>query len=80
MLVDRSSSSFTRVVQDVWDVYREELGVVPEDVVLALRDAVSRSSVDDFWFIWSRSAEAGLFSGLFSCWGSYCCWQLCLSW
>ena len=33
------------------DVYREELGVVPEDVVLALRDAVSRSSVDDCWSI-----------------------------
>ena len=27
----------------------------------ALRDAVSRSSVDDFWFTWSRHAEAGLF-------------------
>ena len=26
-----------------------------------LRDAVSRSSVDDFWSIWSRSAEEGLF-------------------
>ena len=35
---DRSSSSSTRVVQDVWDVYREELGVVLEEVVLALRD------------------------------------------
>ena len=46
---------------DVWDVYREELGVVPEDVVLALRDAVSRSSVEDFCFIWSRNTEAGLF-------------------
>ena len=45
---DRSSSSSTRMVQDVWDIYREELGVVPEDVILALRDAVSRSSVDDF--------------------------------
>ena len=48
---DRSSSSSTRVVQDVWDVYRDELGVVPEEVVLALRGAVSRSSVDDFWSI-----------------------------
>ena len=37
------------------------LGVVPEDVILALRDAVSRSSVDDFWSIWSGGAEAGLF-------------------
>ena len=58
---DRSSSSATRAVQDVWDVYRVELGEVPGDVVLALRDAVSRSAVDDFWTIWSRSAEEGLF-------------------
>ena len=58
---DRSSSSSTRVVQDVWDVYRDELGVVPNDVVLALRDAVSRSAVDDFWSTWSSNAEAGLF-------------------
>ena len=35
--------------------------MVPEDVVLALRDAVSRSSVDDFWSVWSSNAEAGLF-------------------
>ena len=27
--------------------------MVPEDVILALRDAVSRSSVNDFWSIWS---------------------------
>ena len=33
---DRSSSSSTRVVQDVWDVHREELAVVPEEVVLLL--------------------------------------------
>ena len=37
------------------------LGVVPDDVVLALRDAASRSAVDDFWSIWSSNAEAGLF-------------------
>ena len=58
---DRSSSSSTRIVQDVWDIYRDELGVVPNDVVLALRDAVSRSAVDDFWSILSSNAEAGLF-------------------
>ena len=58
---DRSSSSSTRMVQDVWDVYREELGMVPEEVVMALRGAVSRFSVDDFWSIWSSHAEAGLF-------------------
>ena len=57
---DRSSSSSSRVVQDVWDVYRDVLGVVPEQVIHALRDAASRSSVDDFWSIWSKNAEAGL--------------------
>ena len=45
---DRSSSSSSRIVQDVWDVYRDVLGVVPDEVVCALRDAASRSSVDDF--------------------------------
>ena len=54
----------SRIVQDVWDVYRDVLGVVPDDVVLALRDAVSRSAVDDFWSIWSSNAEAGLYFGL----------------
>ena len=29
--------------------------MVPDDVVLALRDAVSRSAVDDFWSIWSKT-------------------------
>ena len=58
---DKSSSSSSRLIQDVWDVYRDELGVVPNDVVFALRDAVSRSAVDDFWSIWSSNAEAGLF-------------------
>ena len=57
---DRSTSSTIRVVQDVWDVYRDELGVVLDDVVLALRDAASRSSVDDLWSFGSRSAEDGL--------------------
>ena len=58
---DRSSSSPTRVVQDVWDIYRDVFDAVPDEVVLALGDAASRSSVDDFWSIWSRSAEFGLF-------------------
>ena len=58
---DRSSSSSSRIVQDVWDIFRDVLGVVPDDVVLALGDAVSRSAIDDFWSIWSKNAEAGLF-------------------
>ena len=48
---DTSSSSVSRAVHFCWDVYRDELAVVPLDVVLALRDAVSGSSVDDFWSI-----------------------------
>ena len=48
-------------VSDVWNVYRDKLGVVLADVVLALGDAVSRASVGIFWSIWSRNAEAGLF-------------------
>ena len=58
---DRSSSSTPRIVQDVWDIYRDVLGTVPDNVVLALRDAASKSDVDDFWSIWSQNAEAGLF-------------------
>ena len=58
---DWSSSSSSRIVQDVWDVYRDVLAVVPDDVVRSLRDAASRSAVGDFWSIWSKSAEAGLF-------------------
>ena len=34
--------------------------MVPNDVVLALRDAASRSAVNDFWSIWGSNAEAGL--------------------
>ena len=45
---DRSSSSSSRVVQDVWDVYRDVLGVVPDEVVRSLRDAATRSAIDDF--------------------------------
>ena len=40
-------------------MYRDELGVVQADVVLALRGAVSRCSVDDFWPIRSKNAVAG---------------------
>ena len=58
---DRSSSSSSRLVQDVWDVFWDELGAVPPEVVFALRDAVSRSSVDDFGFLCSSHAEVGLF-------------------
>ena len=35
--------------------------MVPDEVVRSLRNAASRSAVDDFWSIWSKNAEAGLF-------------------
>ena len=36
--------------------------LVPDNIVLALRDAVVQvCHVDDFWSIWSQTAEAGLF-------------------
>ena len=53
--IDRSSSSLSRAVQDAWDVCREELGVAPPVVVLALvvvlvlGDVFDRSDVGDFW-------------------------------
>ena len=53
---DRSSSSALRAVQDVWDIFWDELGDVPEDVVLALWNALSLSAIDDFCTIWSKSA------------------------
>ena len=31
-------------VQDIWDIHREELGVVPPDLILAFRAAFDRSS------------------------------------
>ena len=62
---DRSSSSVSVLFRMPGMCKRDELGVVPLGVVVALRDAVSRSPVDHFWSIWSENAEAGLF-------GAYC--------
>ena len=52
---DRSSSSTSEVVQDIWDVYREEMGTVPP---LALRSAIDANCIDRFRSVWSASAEA----------------------
>ena len=77
---NRSSSSSSRVVQDVWDVYRDVLGVVPDEVVRSLRDAATRSAIDDFWSIWSKNAEAGLFRAYTLAGGPVTGDKLCLSW
>ena len=60
LLIGLSGSSASRVVQDMWDVYREDLGSVPPDLVLALRSAFDRNCVDEFWKNWSAGAEADL--------------------
>ena len=57
---DRSASAASGVVQDIWDVNREELETVPRDLVVALRSAFDTSFVDEFWKVWSAGAEAGL--------------------
>ena len=46
-------------------VYREKMGTVPPDVILALRSAFDANCVDRFWSVWSASAEAKLLLGLF---------------
>ena len=56
---DRSASSTSKVVQAIWDTYREELGTVPPDLKLALRSAFDRNCVDEFRNVWG-GAEAGV--------------------
>ena len=51
-----SAFSASKVVQDIWDIYREELGTVPPDLVLALRSAFDSNCVDEFWNVWSAGA------------------------
>ena len=71
---DRSSGSVTRSVQDAWHVYREELAVVLPDTVDALRGAHDRSSVDEFWSVWSEGADARLFQAYSRAGGPRFCW------
>ena len=61
-LLIRSSSSASRVVQDVRDVYLGmSLGWLLMRLCLLLGIRFSRSSVDDFWSLWSKSAELASF-------------------
>ena len=71
---ERSSGSVTRSVQDPWHVYWEELAVVLPDTVDALRGAHDRSSVDEFWSVWSVGAEARLFQAYSTAGGPRICW------
>ena len=40
---DRSPSSVSKAVQDAWDINREKLEVVPQELVLMLRSAYDRA-------------------------------------
>ena len=57
---DRSVSSATKVIQDIWDVFWEELGAVPPDLVLDFGLLLIVPCADEFWRVWSAGAEAGL--------------------
>ena len=57
---DRSRSSTSQEVRDIWDVYIREVGFVP----LAVREQLFRlcnsTDVDSSWLLWSKEAEASL--------------------
>ena len=39
------------------------LGLFLMRLFRSLRDAATRSAIDDFWSIWSKNAEAGFITG-----------------
>ena len=64
---DKSASSASKAVQDICDIYGEELGAVPPDLILALRSAFDkncsgkpgvlvRSLVQGCWVWWFQLA------------------------
>ena len=57
---DRSRSSPTSVVRDIWNVYIREVGFVPLEVRTNLFRLCNSSDVDSSWLLWSREAEASL--------------------
>ena len=57
---DRSRSSQSNEVQYIWDVYIQEVGIVPFEVRGKLIQLCNSSDVDSSWLLWSREAEASL--------------------
>ena len=57
---DRSRSSASPEVRDVWDVYIREGGFVPHGVREHLFRLCNSPDVDSSWLLWSREAEASL--------------------
>ena len=57
---DRSRRSPSPAVQNIWDVYIQEVSFVPREVREQLFTACDTTDVDASWRIWSRAAEASL--------------------
>ena len=57
---DRSRSSQSHEVRDIWDVYIREVGFVPLEVRSHLFRLCNSPDVDSSWLLWSREAEASL--------------------
>ena len=58
--LDRSRSSASPEIRDIWDVYIREVGFVPLAVREELARLCSSPDVDSSWLLWSREAEASL--------------------
>ena len=58
--LDRSRSSQSREVQNIWDVYIQEVGLVPCEVREKLFTLCNSPNLDAPWLLWSREAEASL--------------------
>ena len=75
---DRSRRSPSPTVQNIWDVYIQEVSFVRREVREQLFIACHSSDVDASWRLWSREAEACLDRAYLSWWS---CplefWQLC---
>ena len=57
---DRSQSSASKEVRDIWNVYIREVGFVPLTVREHLFWLCNSPDVDSSWLLWSREAEASL--------------------
>ena len=57
---DRSRSSASQEVRDIWDVYIREVGFAPFAVREHLFRLCNSSDVNSSWLHWSREAEASL--------------------
>ena len=57
---DRSRRSPSPAVQNIWDVYIQEVSFVPREVREQLFTVCDTTDVDASWRIWSREVEASL--------------------